>query len=75
MRIERLLEKLEPYHNYENNKMISIEKCRKIVGDGNITDEQLEKIREYLYSLTREIINQSVKDYQNTLIKNKNKIL
>lgn len=55
--------------------MISIEKCRKIVGDGNITDEQLEKIREYLYSLTREIINQSVKDYQNTLIKNKNKIL
>jgi hypothetical protein len=33
--------------------MISMEKCRALLGSANVTDRQLHELREQLYSLAR----------------------
>lgn len=37
--------------------MISIEECRKYIGNSSFTDEQIEAIRGYLYSFVEQSLD------------------
>ena len=40
--------------------MLSIERCKEILGNRNISDSQIEKLREALYALTENIIDEYI---------------
>lgn len=40
--------------------MISVERCREILGNKTISDSQIEKIREALYALIENIVDEYV---------------
>lgn len=48
--------------------MLSISKCRELLGDTNLTDKEIEKLRNVLYQITNQIsdlIIQDIKKCQN----------
>lgn len=48
--------------------MLTIQECRKYLKK-DISDKRVEEIRDYLYSLSKEIIRKNVDDYENGLRK------
>jgi len=44
--------------------MLSVEKCREYIPTRDISNEDIEKIKNYLYSLAKEIINKNIKIYE-----------
>lgn len=57
-----MLETLEP--DYPLHKMLSVEKCREYLPTRDISNDDIEKIRYYIYSLAKEIINKNIKIYE-----------
>ena len=44
--------------------MLTIEQCRKHILDIELDDEKIQKIRDYLYALSLEIIRKSIVEYE-----------
>ena len=44
--------------------MLSIAKCREYLPTRDINDDEVEKTRNYVYSLVKEIINKNIKVYE-----------
>lgn len=42
--------------------MLTIDECRKILGDADLTDEQIEEMRNSLYCLSEHFINKYLKE-------------
>ena len=40
--------------------MLSVEKCKELLRDGNVADEEVAEIRDVLYQLARVLVSQSV---------------
>ena len=40
--------------------MLSVEKCKELLRDGNVSDEEVAEIRDVLYQLARVFVSQSV---------------
>ena len=56
--------------------MISIEECKKHIGNTDLTDEQIEKVRELLYAFvehTLDLKNNSGSVVNKKIVWNKNK--
>lgn len=49
--------------------MVSIPKCRELLGANNseLTDTDIQKIRDYLYSIAQEVIKNNVEDYKKNI--------
>jgi hypothetical protein len=40
--------------------MLSVERCKEILGDKTISDSQVEKLREVLYALVENIVDEYI---------------
>jgi hypothetical protein len=51
--------------------MVSIQKCRETLGSIalNLTDKDIEQIRDYIYSIGREVINNNISAYEKNIKK------
>jgi hypothetical protein len=44
--------------------MLSVEKCKEYIPNRDINDRKIKEIRNYIYSLTKEIICKNIKTYE-----------
>lgn len=49
--------------------MLSLEQCRKILSEDKLTDSKIAEIRDYLYSLIKEIVRKNIEEYEENVTK------
>lgn len=49
--------------------MLSVDQCRKVLTGIELTDSEIENIRDYLYSLIRELVRKNLEEYEKDVAK------
>lgn len=47
--------------------MLTLNDCRKLLNDDNLTEERAKVILEFLYAFCREIVKNNVEKYENSI--------